>query len=267
MKIVNNSILINNVEIDVNSIFTREFYKYSDSKVANYDSKSFVSNEVFMLLIQTYLAFQLFVDTHKESSFSVKGNDLYSLIIKDIAKNKNLKYEGNCWLIKQKYRISFYTKSIASLFYLLYLMARIGYKNETIDKGGDFAILRSKPAVLKFKNFSNVKCEVENPKSQQSIYRLFPLHTRILWIIISYFESFVEIKNIKKLIAQQLGVNSSFWAYDFYAKRLVYTLFVKRVMDSFFSQQSGRKYYTANNLDRFSVIEETLAKKYSKYTI
>lgn len=267
MKIIDNIIFNNGIETDLNSIFTKDFYKYSDSKADYYDSKSFESNEVFTLLIQPYLALEFFMKKHKVTSCSVKNNDLYSLIIKDIATNNSLEYTGKIWAIKQRYRLSFYIKSIASAFYLIYLMILIRFKNETIDKGGDFAILRSKPAISKFKNFPDIKCEVENPKSQESIYRLFPLSLRVWWVISSYLESFVEISNIRRKLSQQIGVNSSFWAYDFYAERLVHTLFVRRVYDSFFKKQSGKKYYTANNLDRFSVIEEDLSKKYNMFSI
>lgn len=140
-------------------------------------------------------------------------------------------------------------------------MIRIPFKHDFNVQTEDFTVLRQKSAIQKFKSFNFISKEYEDPKLKTSIYRLFPRTTRIKWVYKAYVNSFLTLRNMKSFYKPKLGKWSVFAIYSFYKKRIVHALLYEQLIENYFKKNIGKNFYTGSNLDRFSVIEEKIAKR------
>lgn len=248
------------------STFNEEFFCFSNKVARSYDSETFSSNEIFQNLIQRFLALEFFVDKSAPCTIKVKDNIELALYAKDISTERQIPFEGSTLFSKIRLWVNYQTDILASAFFLSYLMIRIPWTKESVDKSCDFAVVRTKAARSKLGKFDFV-IEDENPYAKSSIYRLFSIKKRLKWVLLAWLKSYSVIKQRKQYIKKAVGTESSFWLYHFYKKRLVHTLLYEQLMEEFLRQQTGKTFYTANNLDRYSVIEEIIAKKYGLNTI
>ncbi len=69
------------------------------------------------------------------------------------------------------------------------------------------------------------------------------------------------------MIQVNIGVNSAIDAHLYYSKRVVHTLMYSYMLDDYFCANEGSTFYTGNNLDRFAILEEQIAKKYNIKTV
>lgn len=248
------------------STFNEDFFRFSNEVASSYDSETFSSNEVFQNLTQRYLALQFFVEKLSPISIRVKNTIELSLYAKDIATAKKIPFEGAVFFSKLRLWVSYQCNIVVSALYLSYLMIRIPWTKESVDKQTDFAVVRTKAARSKLGKFDFV-FEDENPYSKSSIYRLFSIRKRLKWVLIAWLRSYSIIRQRRCYIKSAVGKESSYWLYHFYKKRLVHALLYEQLMRVFLKQQSGKTFYTANNLDRFSVIEERIAKECGLNTV
>ena len=58
------------------------------------------------------------------------------------------------------------------------------------------------------------------------------------------------------------GVNSKYLISKFYSKRLVHSSLYEKLLDNYFRKKNISILYSFNNLDRFSIMEEQISKKY-----
>lgn len=264
-----NIIIFKDVKYTIDDFFTKHFLKKSDIYSKDYNFDSLYVNELFLSTFQPYLALKEFVQSNNISKVTLrKPNTLLHAITLDLEKNGYISLEGSngLWLIlKSKLRINLYF--LATAFYLLYTMVRIPYRRlKTHHPNGKFIITRSNSAEKKFINFKFPKHQ-EDFKNRKSMYSYFSVYRRLYWVFKSLFYSYEQIRNIKNNVERLVGVYCVAVPYSFYASRMVHTLLYKYLLDAFFRQHLNETLYTGNNLDRFSVIEETLAKKYGIKTI
>ena len=125
-----------------------------------------------------------------------------------------------------------------------------------------FILTRTKASEKKFHNFDYPK-ETEDFKNIDSIYSKYSLRKRLFWVIKSFLDSLSHLKIIEKNIRKNIGRNCVESAFSYYGNRLVHTLLYEKIINSYFNQYKNHTFYTGNNLDRFSVVEEKIAKKYN----
>ena len=267
--IVNNEVLkLNGKEFPIESIYSVPFYEYSNNKAACFYTKSFCVNELFSHLAQPYLALDFFLKNKKIDVIDItKAKGEYKLYALDIAKKEGIPIEGGAWNIKLSISFRTFFVRLLSFIYLEYLMMKIPYAAETIESYSFFSVLRTKSAIQKFKPFADLNKEVENPEKKDSIYRLFSKWTRFKWVWNSYFESFAKLKEFKAFYKPLTGKYSVSQIDVFYQKRLVHALLYEHLMKEYMAYFKGCTFFTGNNLDRFSVIEETIAKEYGIKTV
>lgn len=255
--------------VELESLFTPEFYDYSNKIAVNYNNNFFVVNEVFLFSIQTFLALEKFVKDNGVSSVNIKNaSPIIALYLSDIAEKHHIQIiSSSLWFIKAKIYFHYSCLHFASFLYFLYLLGRIKYIEAAIPEHDKFAVLRQKSAINKFKEFTDISKEIEDPFSSDSIYRLYPLKTRFKWVIKSYIKSFGEIRKEKKFYKEKTGENSVYWLNDFYAKRIVHTLIYNELMNDYMLKNVGKIYYTGSNLDRYSVVEEQIANRLGIKTV
>ncbi len=257
------SIIYKNKEVRVDDLFDESFYALSDAEADKYYNETYGVNEVFNNLIQYYLAIQKWIIDNKPDRILVKEGDVrFKYFAKDICAKQQIYVEGVGPFCKFTSGISYHTSILSSAFYFAYLLLKIPYKPgiNVVDK---FAVVRTKASIKKFKKFTEISQEIESFYENNSIYRLFPKGKRIGWSFKAYRNALKTFSLMNSFYASLLGKHFRYAMMDFYRKRIVYAELYKLMMDDYLSHFEGKEFYTGNNLDRYSVIEDQLCKKYN----
>lgn len=254
-------------EHSVDDFFDKEFYEYSDSVASNFYIDKFCVNEVFNNILQQHLAIVRFVEEHIIESIDLTEAEesvFFSLL--DVSGQKGFKVKTRAaQVLSRKLSVKFLWtfNHCASFLYLCYLMAKIPYSGKPTDNRGKFAVVRFTSPPLKLSDFYHeIYIELESPYKKDSIYRFFKKVERIKWVIDAYFKSFREIKAIKHFYAAKVGNNIKYQLITFYRKRIVHACLYEKLLDNYLPYFKGRVFYSSNNLDRFSVLEDQMTTKY-----
>lgn len=262
-EIKGKSIFYKNKEIRVDDLYDEAFYALSDSVAGNYYNETYGVNEVFNNLIQFYLAIEKWITDNKPNRILVKECDLrYKYFAKDICAKQQIYVEGIGPFCNYVSSISYHASILSSAFYFAYLLLKIPYKPGIIE-ADKFAVVRTKASIKKLKKFAEISQEVESFIEKDSIYRLFTKGKRIGWVFKAYINSWKTFRTMNAFYAPLLGKHFKYAMMDFYRKRIVYAELYKLMMDEYLSYFEGKEFYTGNNLDRYSVIEDKLCKKYN----
>lgn len=251
-------------EISVDELYTQEFYAYTIGKVEQLNNNTYAVNEVYDAIGQDYFAILFFVENHSIDLIDLQKADRnISCYFQDIACKKGIATANGLSIINRIWcNMSFEVFRLSSALYLSYKMYLIPFTGEPIEGGEDFCIIRMKSVQKKLRRF-NFHKELEYPFEKESIYRLFKISKRLLWIIKAYISSFGEMKRLRSFYKSKFGSWSMIALNDYYNKRIVYAEFFKYMLDYYMPYYKGYKFYTADNIDRFSVIEDQIAHKYN----
>ena len=263
LYIINNKMIYNNEKFVLDDLFTADFLSYSDQQSKSFYHKSYFVNELFINTIQPYLAVKRFIEINEINKINCAKpeNHLYA-IAKDLSDAGLVKFEGKKkYLFLTKAKINAFCLINLSTIYLVYCMLLISRKDKTSNRTGDFIIIRTNSSEKKFEKFKLPKF-FEDIKNKASLYSCFKKKHRVSWVIKCYFRSFGELKKIIKQITFSLGRNSAIIPFKIYSKRIMHTLLYEELLSAFFIDNKFETLYTGNNLDRFSIIEEDLTKKY-----
>lgn len=266
LKIKKEGLLVGENRVQFEACFDKEFYEYSDALSDEYTNDSIFSNELFINIIQRHMALEQFILRNEIDNIIIYSRNELSLYAYDIAQKKSISIKHNN--ISYKIKILFISRFwiLLSALYLSFLMLKISFCRQRIDFRIPFAVIRTKAAKSKLKNMA-IRYEYEDPYSQDSMYRLFRVRKRLLWVFFAFIESFSQLVKAKGFIKEKLGCDSSFYVYEFYQKRIVHTMLYDCLIDNYLRLQTGGVFYTCNNLDRFSVIEENKVRKYNLKSI
>lgn len=250
------------------NLYSSDFYSYNNRESQRFNCDFFCVNELFAHLAQPYLALEFFISNNDIGLIDVrKAGGEYKWYAIDIARKRGIPIKGCSSLEKFPVIIKSFFIRFASCLYLSHLMLKIPYSGESIVQHKKFAVLRTKAAIQKFKTFTELHKEYEKVEEKDSIYRLFPIWKRVGWVWKGYFKSFSNLRQFKAFYKPLTGKNSVAQIDVFYQKRIVHALLYEQLMREYMSHFKGCTFYTGNNLDRFSVIEENLAKEYGIKTV
>ncbi len=262
--IIENNLIYNGNTISVDELYTEEFNNYSDSQAGDYYNDTYLVNELYQYKIRDYLAIKFFITKNEiEYVDARKATPDIKYYVRHIAELLSIQYDvGSLFLIKSKSSFQFYLNQLLSALYLVYLMLRIPYDKTVQPTFKAFTVLRSKAGTQKMRNFSFINKEKEDFKDKSSVYRLFKRRERLSWVCKAYMNSFKSLGEIRSAYAPLLGNDFIYSIKDYYKERIVHTELFSILIDHYFSNKQGCEYYTANNLDRMSVIEEKAAMRY-----
>lgn len=250
------------------NLFSPEFYPVSDRESIRFKCDFFCVNELFAHLSQPYLALEYFISNNDVDIIDVrKADGEYKLYAIDIARKRSIPTKGCASLEKFSIAFNAFFIRLASCLYLSRLMFKIPYSSESIEAHSRFAVLRTKSAIQKFKPFTDLHKEFEIIDQKETIYRYFSKWERVGWVWKAYFKSFSYLRRFKEFYKPLTGKYSIAQIDVFYQKRIVHALLYEQLMREYMSHFKGCTFYTGNNLDRFSVIEENLAKEYGIKTV
>lgn len=265
LTLIKNTLNYNGIDFVIDDLYTKSFYEYSNKVADSYRCESFLVNEMFLYIIQPYLALDFFIQNNNVDSIQInspnlaEGNYLMSLSKKyNIRINKPLVYSCHNLIA----RIKCYFEIGVTYLYISYLMLRIPFNKRNI-KWDEFAVLRDKASRGKMKRFVFHK-EDEDLWNKESVYSLFPVFDRLWWCFMSLLSSITTIKTDSQFLNRKIGTGTLL--YDRYGKRILHTNLYANLLDNLFRHNAGSKYYTGLNLERFAIVEDVLAKKYNLKT-
>lgn len=242
-------------------LFNREFYDYCENHIKEFESNHFWANEVYLFIIQPYLARMLKLKEIRPDAIDISDAAQYPFIA-DAAASCGIPIKG----VKKGYVLFSWIKSIALLIasfgYLFIKMLRIPYHGKMIVKQNNFCIIRTPAAYKKLSLLPDLDIFFEDFKSKTSIYSYFGKLKRMYWVILAGSKSFEVLHLCSKEIMEKVGPASAAYAWGFYGKRMVHTLLYQQMIDAVLRDiGQGKVYYTGNCIDRFAIIEEASAKK------
>lgn len=262
-SIIKDTIEYKNQRVRIDDLFNDEFYKYSDTRAGEFYNETYGVNEVFNNLIQYYLSIEQWIETNQPTRIQIKNaDDNYYFFAKDICDKYHIHAEGSKILCKTKTWFSFHWSLLSSALYFCYCLLKIPYKKDDLKKEDKFAVVRTKASIKKFKKFPEISQEVESFFDKSSIYRLFPKKIRIGWALKAYINSIKTFKGMVAFYKPLLGKKFKYALMSFYRKRIVYAEIYKLMLDEYISHFEGCEFYTGNNIDRYSVIEDQICHKY-----
>ena len=257
-----NKILFDNKFFTIEDLYNDDFYLFSNENVHKYFNDSFFVNELFLNFVQNFLVLERFVLSNNITFIDLNDSseDLFCYF-KDIASKNKIEVSESFYLFKYLSTIKFYYYLITSVFYLIFLMLKIPNRVKKKIENNSISIIRRKSSVDKVKKM-NFNFEIEDPFSKNSIYSFFKISTRIKWVLFSFFDSCSQYKQLLKIMRNYSGDNSKYLISKFYSKRLVHSSLYKKLLDNFFQKNNFSVFYSFNNLDRFSMMEAQISKKY-----
>jgi hypothetical protein len=248
----------------INDLYTLDFIDYSNSKASLFCQDSYFVNELFLSTFQPWMALKNFVQLQGITRIRMKyPSVLLHALCLDLADQGEVKLKGGRRTSFLLYwRIHSYISLWATAFYLLLCMWKIPQR-ETSDSHPEniFILSRSPASERKMQNFSFPK-RTEDIKVKHSLYANFSRTKRMIWVLKSFFNSFSQLRSIRNHVQLLVGNHSVAIAYSFYGIRMVHTVLYEKLLDKYFQRHPKETVYTGNNLDRFSVVEEIMAKKH-----
>ncbi len=261
-EIKDKSILFKNKEVRVDDLYDESFYALSDAEAGKYYNDTYGVNELYNNLIQDYIAIKKWVNENVPNRLVVSEADkFFEFFIADIGEKSHIYVEGLGCVTKFATWLIYHASILSSTLYFAYILFKIPYK-PGITVADKFAVVRTKASIKKFKKFTEISQEVESFYEKDSIYRLFPKWMRFGWAFKAYKNSWKTFHIMNAFYTPLLGKHFKYAMMDFYRKRIVYAELYKLMMDEYLSHFQGKEFYSGNNLDRYSVIEDQLCKKY-----
>ena len=246
-------------------LFSDEFYKYSDSVCDSYRFDSFLENEVFLYIIQPYLALRFFVQKNQVSSISISGGPIEcQRRLIDIASFFDIPVNSPC-LLSWKVGLLSYIKFFATAFYILYFLLNIPFSKKT-KTWKEFTIIRDKASESKLRRFEIHK-ETEDIKKKDSVYCLFTKKERIGWVLNCIPRALKGFNNDYRQTVMYVGKNTGDTFLERYSTRILHTYLYEVLIDNLFKENVGNTYYSGLNLERFAIVEDKVAEKYHIKTV
>lgn len=265
LHIKKNTIIWGNKVVTLEELFTEEFYEQSNRICDDYYINSYLVNELFLYIIQPYLAVYKYVSTIKpERVYFCSPDKQLDCYFSDVCEKLNIAIEGE----RRKFcpsRLFGKIKIIASYIYINYILFKIPVENKDIH-WSEFTVTRDKASLSKMKNFDFHK-EKEDPWSDDSVYRYFRKSQRMKWAWKSLWASYAEMNKTYRFLIDKTGKKTASLLYERYSKRIVHTFLYANLFDELFKINAGSTYYTGLNLERFAVVEDFLAQKHHLKTI
>lgn len=252
----------NDQVISVDELYDDDFYDYQNNLAEVYRNEFYGSNEVYCSLIQDYLAIELWLTSNRPDEVNLQSAESETaFLFIDCCKKHKIRITGHLLYKKLRTWIIYKSFTLASSLYLAWLQLNIRHVADVIE-ADKFAVVRTKASIKKFKKFTEIQQEIEDPFAKDSIYRLYPKIKRIKWALASYFKAKNSFSCMRAFYEPLIGKNFKFAMMSFYKKRIVHTELYRYLIDDYFSNFKNKSFYTGNNLDRFSIIEEQAARKY-----
>ena len=255
--IKNNKLICNDNKLEIGDLFSDRTIEYANENAGLFYKKTCLVNELYETYVLPYYNISEYIKRENIDVIDInEANSVLIVLINSCAQNGLVKVVGNR-KIKKGFKTS--CTRIAAFFYLL--IYQIGQPMRLEKKESDaIAFIRSKAAKSKFSKFQNIDKLYENTPGVGNVYRQLPLFKRIN-LLLKAIRLSKQYENELKNTLTAYGLEKCIpVALFYYAKRMIHTGFYYLVENEIISNSTYKVLYTGNNLDRFAINEEKVAK-------
>lgn len=258
-----NKIQYNNKFYELDDMFSNELFEECNRIADEYNDDICIVNEVFLNRVQPYKAIEFFLSGINIDIIKFeKMDEKLAPLLLDYAKKRDIKVEGIPFFYELTKKMYGYFNIMLTALYLIWKMLLIPQTSNLHSNNECISLIRTVASKKKLSFLNNVDFRYEDYQDNNSIYNCFKRIEKVLWVIKSWIMSYKEITIYVNYINRVIGPHSSCDAFKYYCKRIVHTQLYNIIVDKFFTSNQGKKFYTGNNLDRYALIEEKIAKKH-----
>lgn len=251
--------------LDFEDYFTSSFFSKLNNKSEVYRNDSFYVNELYITFIQPFLLVGELMENNDVGIQSLDFNRASERIrcyCLDYRANQQAKVsplEGFMYRLKFLMLAQVYV--LLSAGYLMLSMLKI--KRASMDEEfEDLYIARTKASKAKLKGLGVTYLSEDYTASDASAYAQFGILRRIGWVLSAWLKAYRQLSQIKKLMVHYSGNNTAMLSVEYFSKRVVHTLVYQTLIRGLLKRYEPKRFFTGNNLDRFSVVEEEACKRH-----
>ena len=256
------NIIINEKAVNYNELFDLSVVKKIESEAEKFYFDSPFVNEIYRdfllpyICIDKYLSsFDIEVIDVRRASESLKG------ILLDYANDKNIRVFGkfNTFIFKSRYKLTVF----CSFIFLFFKLIKIRKQSSLNTHSETVSFCRTPASYKKITKIINENVLYETTPGVGDVYKQVSKFELIKCLFNALPKGKQEIKKLKSFLTGNCYKKIYICSLSHYKKRIIHTFFYENVVEKIIENNNFKIFITGNNLDRFAVIEEKLAKKYS----
>lgn len=253
------TIKLNNTIIKLEDMDSKSIEAYYRAHINEFQGGCVIENEVFIKYAHLYKAIQDLTRKYKIKALSIsKGaNPVAVACFKDVMYNKKGNYIQDL-ISKLKSEMVI----VATLGYCLIKVTN-GKKEKWENKEFEgFFVSRSKADIKMIRVLEGHNIlRMFDTFGANSVYHFFGRMKRIKIVLKSFLAANQELKSYEQYMRKVYGQNCAIDARNFYSVRILPTLLYKYCIEEIVKKIKTSFFFTADNLDRFALISEDIAKR------
>lgn len=267
LHILNDKMQLGDSEQYITDLYSTAMYEIALSLFSEKDKQSIFSNELFQRYAVSYVTLQNYIESTDVSEIFIDKattDAILPWLAVDVSQKlgKKISIKWNCSTLKYKTSI-IHTRFLSLLAGIKLITELLRVKRTEINNSeSKITIIRSKAAKGKISHIQGIEMLFERMEGGPSIYGLFPVGRRVKWIIQSVKESRQYNDEQEDIVKRLFGSETVKNVRYHYCLRNVHTYLYSVVIEALFKNIKKHIFVSGNNLDRYAILEEKMAKKY-----
>lgn len=257
-----NKIVTNGETIDYNELFTIDTLEMINTKAGEFYFDTPFVNELFRDYFLPYICIDHFLED-KSIQFidATKANAELRGILCDYAMNQGIKYKGKAINLIDRIKYNFCVLGTSMYLWLKLLIKKESAENAIDGNSKTISICRTPAAYKKIiKIYDNNVLREEKP-GEGEVYNYLSKKDLFCCLRNGKKQAHKEIKQLRTLLINRNYRNIYYASLQYYRTRIVHTFFYENVVERLIRKGNYNTFVTGNNLDRFAVLEEEIAKR------
>lgn len=259
------------IELNINDLYSNEINQFLNIAAAEQDcSRSKYINELFIYFYRPYYAIKNRIDHcgqyTVDDNLAIKYRLMLDAINKEMGfKSLNEKPTTCLWFSIGCLVSSIFKLIVAITGLVTFAMINAIVSKKTVIK--DSVILERTPAAhakLKWhRDNSNSAVLYDKIEFNNEFYSAIRFTHAFCLLPVLILNTYRDLKFIIMYSNKYFGIRMIPYIVDYYSKRVPHCVFYEFTLAILLSSSKVKKVFSGNNLDRFALIEEDLARKYS----
>ena len=259
-----NTITIDTETVDYNELFTLSVLETINEKAREYYLDTPFVNELFrdyflpLICIERYLC-------NKEVRFidaTSASNELRGILC-DYAETRGIKYSGRINKIISQTKYFAYVAFTSIYLGIKQFRRKTSKRDNVCEEDKTISICRTPAAYKKIIKIYDKNVFREEKPGEGTVYDQLSKKDLFRCLRRGREQARKEIKQMRKDLFDRNYINIYYASLSYYKSRVVHTFFYENVVEQVIINGDYSTFITGNNLDRFAVIEEEIAKRYN----
>lgn len=251
------------------SLFTKEFYCYSDRIIKRFSFGLIVDNVVYLYFIRQVLSIEYFIKVNAVEYADIRIRDWkrYKVVLNAL-KICKVNYKSTVVAYINKSYLPRRLAMLLSMLYLICVQSIQKRKSLNVEATPNVWVCRADAVRNKLFHIDNTLILEETKIGFGNIYSSLPLMKRICCVVRAFLHARKEYDRMIKVLCNNSLYDICDLATAFFSKRIVHIFFWGEVIEENIKQYNfGNDIYTGNYTCPYSNIEFKIAKKCKKKLI